>query len=311
MNRSRLRNKFLNLPTDENRSNYTKYRNYCTGLFRKEKKLYYNNLSVDLLTDNRKLWKAVTSLFSEKYFCTNKITLLEGDEIISEDAEVARRFNNYFSKVVDNLNIEGFETDYIFKTKLDNICNIIENFKNHPSVPKVKESVNIETTFQWLQKQIASLNTKKPTTFNNIPTRILVENSDIISPFITDIYNNSKVKLEFPTTLKLADISPTHKKGDRTIHDDYRPLSILPPIFERNMYDPIYSNIDKYLSPFLIGFRKGFIIEYCLIVMLEKWKKAIGQGKFAGAILTDLSKAFDCLNHELQDWKHMVSTKNL
>ena len=93
--RSRLRNKFLNIPTDENRSNYTKYRNYCTGFFRKEMKLYYNNLSVDLLTDNRKLWKAVTPLLSEKYFCTNKITLLEGDEIISEDAEVAKKFNNY------------------------------------------------------------------------------------------------------------------------------------------------------------------------------------------------------------------------
>ena len=118
MNRSRLRDKFLNKPTDENRSNYTKNRNYCTGLFRKEKRLYYNNRSVDLLTDNRKFWKAVTPLFSEKYLCTNKITLLEGDEIISEDAEVARRFNNYFSKVVDNLNIEGFETDYIFKPEL-------------------------------------------------------------------------------------------------------------------------------------------------------------------------------------------------
>ena len=33
--------------------------------------------------------------------------------------------------------------------------------------------------------------------------------------------------------------------------------------------------------------------------MLEKWKKAIDQCKFTGAILTDLSKAFDCLNHQL------------
>ena len=81
-----------------------------------------------------------------------------------------------------------------------------------------------------------------------------------------------------------------------------RPVSILPSIstiFERNMYDPIYSYIDKYLSPFLFGFRKGFSTEHCLIVMLEKWEKAIDQGKFAGAILTDLPKAFDCLNHEL------------
>ena len=33
--------------------------------------------------------------------------------------------------------------------------------------------------------------------------------------------------------------------------------------------------------------------------MLERWKKALDNGKIAGALLTDLSKAFDCLNHEL------------
>ena len=33
--------------------------------------------------------------------------------------------------------------------------------------------------------------------------------------------------------------------------------------------------------------------------MLERWKKALDKSKIAGAILTDLSKAFDCLNNEL------------
>ena len=33
--------------------------------------------------------------------------------------------------------------------------------------------------------------------------------------------------------------------------------------------------------------------------MIEMWKKAIDERKVAGAILTDLSKAFDCINHEL------------
>ena len=81
MNRSRLRNKFLANPTDENRSCYTKYCNYCTGLFRKEKKLYYDN-NVNSITDNKKFWKTVTPLFSEKHFRSKKITLVEGDEII-------------------------------------------------------------------------------------------------------------------------------------------------------------------------------------------------------------------------------------
>ena len=65
------------------------------------------------------------------------------------------------------------------------------------------------------------------------------------------------------------------------------------------MYDEIYTYIDKYLSPYLCGFRKGFSTQHCLTVMLERWKKAMDKGQLAGALLTDLSKAFDCINHEL------------
>ena len=65
------------------------------------------------------------------------------------------------------------------------------------------------------------------------------------------------------------------------------------------MQDQILSYMNKYLSPFLCGFRKGYSTELCLTVMLERWKKAMDKSKIAGAILTDLSKAFDCINHEL------------
>ena len=100
MTRSRLRNKFIRNPIHENKVNYTRYRNYCTGLFRKEKKLFYNNLDTNLVTDNRKFWKTVKPLFSEKHFSNNKITLLEGEEIISEDQEIAEIFNAYFANIV-------------------------------------------------------------------------------------------------------------------------------------------------------------------------------------------------------------------
>ena len=57
--------------------------------------------------------------------------------------------------------------------------------------------------------------------------------------------------------------------------------------------------IDSYLSPFLCGIRKGYSAQYCLTFMLERWKKALDKGKIVGDLLTDLSKALDCLNHEL------------
>ena len=34
-------------------------------------------------------------------------------------------------------------------------------------------------------------------------------------------------------------------------------------------------------------------------MLLEKWKNAVNKGKIFGALLTDISKALNCLNHEL------------
>ena len=47
------------------------------------------------------------------------------------------------------------------------------------------------------------------------------------------------------------------------------------------------------------GFRKGFSTQQCLLAILEKWKRPVDNSKMFGALLTDLSKAFDCLDHEL------------
>ena len=56
---------------------------------------------------------------------------------------------------------------------------------------------------------------------------------------------------------------------------------------------------DNLFSKYQCGFRQGFSAQYCLIAMIEKWKKSADKGKTFAALLTDLSKAFDCLLHDL------------
>ena len=57
--------------------------------------------------------------------------------------------------------------------------------------------------------------------------------------------------------------------------------------------------IDKYLSNNLCGFRQGYSAQHTLMVMLENMKRYLDKGCFSGMLLTDLSKAFDCLVHDL------------
>ena len=65
------------------------------------------------------------------------------------------------------------------------------------------------------------------------------------------------------------------------------------------MFCQISSFMDSYLAKQQFGFRNGYSSQYCLLVMLDKWKNAVDKGKQFGALLTDLSKTFDCLSHEL------------
>ena len=74
-------------------------------------------------------------------------------------------------------------------------------------------------------------------------------------------------------------------------------------IYLKSLKDAFFVNYPilwiSFLSKYQCGFRKGYSTQYCLLAMLEKWKPALDKGKSFGALLTDLSKAFDCLSHEL------------
>ena len=142
----------------------------------------------------------------------------------------------------------------------------------------------------------------KQTYHNNIPPKMLVENSDICSTHISKIYDDSVFNHMFHNALKNADITPAHKKDETTKKDNSRPISILnsvSKVFERQMYNQIYSYMFKHLSPFLCGFQKDYSMQQCLMVRIENFKKDLDKRLLAGAILTDLSKAFDCLKHDL------------
>ena len=92
-----------------------------------------------------------------------------------------------------------------------------------------------------------------------------------------------------------------HKKKDKPDIENCRPISILPTlskIYERYRYDQMYKYFDQILSKYQCSFRQGYNTQHCLLVMVEKWKEALDKGGLCGALLTDLSKASDCIKHD-------------
>ena len=151
-------------------------------------------------------------------------------------------------------------------------------------------------------KVINNLNVAKSCQINDIPTKVIKMNKDIFANFITDHFNYCTAYGEFPDELKHADIIPLHKNNEKCDKTNYRPVSTLTnisKIYEKLLYNQLSKYFDSLLATNQCGFRKGFSSQYCILVMLEKFKEAIDRGNQFGAFLTDLSKAFDCIDHKL------------
>ena len=118
----------------------------------------------------------------------------------------------------------------------------------------------------------------------------------------------------FQNSLKFANITPVFKKDSRTEKTNYMPVSILPnlsKIYERLFYNHLSKFFEKILSKCQCDFRKGFSAQDCLLVIIEKWKRMLDNGGVCGALLTDLSKAFDCLPHDLLAAVYGLDSKSL
>ena len=52
-------------------------------------------------------------------------------------------------------------------------------------------------------------------------------------------------------------------------------------------------------SKFLCGFRKRFFTQIALTKLIQKWQKSLDEKRIIGTVLIDLSKAYDCIPHDL------------
>ena len=99
MHRSKLKNNYNKNPTEENKTLYNRQRNFSVNLLRKEKKKYYNNLNMKMFQDNKKFWQTIKPLFSDKqHDLKRNIVIVEDNSVISDNKEVADKFNTFLSK---------------------------------------------------------------------------------------------------------------------------------------------------------------------------------------------------------------------
>ena len=162
------------------------------------------------------------------------------------------------------------------------IHNILENQKNNDDISKMDTFRNL---YLNLENHIDALAEE---------VKFLREDSISKSRMINNLIDIAGIRY------KKCESNNYSTNSDDFSCDDVTKYNI---DFSKNNHNASVPYLEDFLSAFPCGYRKGYSTQYALLGFIEKWKHMLDNRGYAGAILMDLLKAFDTINHELHPAK--------
>ena len=219
------------------------------------------------------------------------ITLKENKTIIKDQNLVADTLNSYFTNVVDSLDIRPYTT-----------------FENQPrvsNIPKYWDHIQFDfslTNHELVKSALEKINANKARGHDHIPPRALKASILSITPPLSHLINTIISSKEVPSSWKRGEIVPHFKKDSQLEKVNYRPvtvLSSLSKIFEHILHQQLADHFENIFHKYMFGYRKYHGCSTALLSLTEQWEEDLDKHNIIGTTVTDLSKAFDCLSHNL------------
>ena len=228
---------------------------------------------------------------------------------------MTKLFNSYYINIVEKSSDTKIFGINFKNTSVQSVRDIVTSYKNHPSIIKIKQVVNgfnvsdsERFSFKTINESeikdlLKNLDIKKVSGIDTIPPKLIKLSADFLTPLLTKAINTSIAQNVFPENAKTASVIPLDKgKPNKNEMSNFRPVSVLntfSKIYERVIKDRKVRGMVKCFSPFLSAYRKNYSSQNILISLTEEWRKKLDNNFVVGAVLTDLSKAFDCIPHDL------------
>lgn len=225
---------------------------------------------------------------------TTKIQIYHDEELLTDTERIANCFNEYFTNIAEEtLKINN------------NVRNISTPATRHSlDVPRETLTTLDPTTAEEMGNIIRSLRSSNSAGADEISTKILKYCTDELVLPLVKITNLSIETGTFPSKLKIAKIYPKFKQGDPQNITNYRPISLLPSI-SKVIEKIILTRLLKYLieNQLLTDKQHGFIsgksTTTAIIDLVDYIIDNMEIGNTITSLYLDLSKAFDCLGHDL------------
>ena len=230
----------------------------------------------------------------------NRPEIVYNGETAKTAAHKAELFNTYFSSVFtsprSSTNPEAVTHSPPLRTELQ-LSDIV---------------ISVDEVTDCLK----SLGTSKASSPDGIQSRLLKECAGQIAPSLCDIFNHSLQSVRLPSEWKSANVTPIHKKQQKELAENYRPISLLPivsKVLERCVYTNFYYHILHLITPYQHGFLRNRSCITQLISVLHTIGKNLDKNTQTDIVYLDFAKAFDSVDHSilLQKLKCYGVTGNL
>ena len=149
---------------------------------------------------------------------------------------------------------------------------------------------------------LQSLDVSKSCGPDLINSRLLKEGAQYLQIPLKHLFNFSLNQCEFPAAWKRANLTPIHKKNEKTLPNNYRPVSLLSNVgksLERCVHKHIYNYVidNNLVTPFQSGFTRNDSTTSQLIFLYHTFCQAVDRGKEIRVVFCDIRKAFDRVWH--------------
>ena len=262
---------------------YSNLLSYVIGV---RKRNHFSSKFTNCENDSAKLWSTINSVFGRKRKTwIHEIKLSDGT-IISDKQRMSHEFNKFFINKPKIINSGIQQSVYDYGDLVPN------NNKSFRMLPAREDEV-----IQIMRKL------KNSGGGLELPIRFLKMSCEQVAPHVTALFNMSVRQCRYPILLKIARVVPVHKRGDAHSTQNYRPISILPPInkiFEKLIYKRMVNFIDecRLLSHNQYGFRKGMDTGQAALKLIHTVLENYTRGESTACVFLDFSAAFDTLQRE-------------
>ena len=263
------------------------FREDCELRIKEAKINYLNKLGnklIDSKTSQKSYWKIINRVMN-KCKAPKIPPILVGNKYIINCKEKAEMFASFFSNQCKLIMSDSILPDltYLTNTRLDNI-------------PFTEDDILL---------LIRNLQPGKANGPDEISARMLLLCDDSVVLPLKLIFQNILLTGIFPDLWKYANVTPIHKKGDKQLIKNYRPISLLPicsKLFEKIVFKHLYNYLSSntLLTKNQSGFRPGDSTINQLISLVNDIHKSFDHRKSleVRSVFLDISKAFDKVWHE-------------